>query len=336
MINNQKNETFLLQEFCLNLAIRGILSSSFGITSDEENEKIAHYYNVCWDEMELQLMGNLPDEKRKQLFDENLMALHEFAIRTKKQADDSIPNLKCPREHMFISKMRDAERLNSEQDRILMTPERIQADVITSLVGGIHTTGFVLTWLLYFLGKHKDVQQKLRQEIITAGPPSSTKDLFKNYPFLQQCINETLRVRCVAPWAARISDKEVELKDNSSEPIEHYIIPPNTPVIMALGVVQQDARIYPDPFEFKPERFETKTTKERKQKFSQFSFTPFGFAGNRICPGWNLSLVESSFVLTEILPNYEINLTNLEQNPGVDYGLVTKPRENVYVQLNSI
>jgi len=79
-----KNETFLLQEFCLNLAIRGILSSSFGITSDEENEKIAHYYNVCWDEMELQLMGNLPDEKRKQLFDENLMALHEFAIRTKK------------------------------------------------------------------------------------------------------------------------------------------------------------------------------------------------------------------------------------------------------------
>ena len=103
---------------------------------------------------------------------------------------------------------------------------RFQDDVVTALVGGLHTTGLLLTWLLYFFGKHPHIQALAREEVIRVGSPTSSHDVLKNYTFLHQCINETLRTRCLAPWAARINESELTLGE--------FTIPEKTPIILAL------------------------------------------------------------------------------------------------------
>ena len=39
-------------------------------------------------------------------------------------------------------------------------------DVITLVIGGYHTTGYGLTWVLHYMSLHQGVQDKVRTEII--------------------------------------------------------------------------------------------------------------------------------------------------------------------------
>ncbi len=43
--------------------------------------------------------------------------------------------------------------------------EELLGDVIAFMVGGFHTTGNLLTWFFYYVSMHKDVQEKVFQEM---------------------------------------------------------------------------------------------------------------------------------------------------------------------------
>lgn len=88
--------------------------------------------------------------------------------------------------------------------------------------------------------------------------------------YLRACIDETLRLSQVAPYAARVSDEDIYLKS--------YKLPAHTPIILALGISFTDENVFHDCGKFLPERF-------IDNDFPSFSFTPFGFAGKRNCPG---------------------------------------------------
>jgi cytochrome P450 len=65
-----------------------------------------------------------------------------------------------------------------------------------------------------------------------------------------------------------------------------------------------DARFFPDPLTFNPDRFRTESS------FEKFAYLPFG-GGKRICIGNQFALMESQIVLSTIAP--EINLTALRE-----------------------
>ncbi len=44
-------------------------------------------------------------------------------------------------------------------------PEYVASQVITFLVGGFHTTGNFLSWVLYYLAKHPECQERVWKEI---------------------------------------------------------------------------------------------------------------------------------------------------------------------------
>ena len=102
----------------------------------------------------------------------------------------------------------------------------------------------MLTWCLYYLAKYRDVQDKLRAELVSVLGPDADKNplTLSNYSNLMYCravVDETLRCAKIAPIAARCSENEHHLGP--------HVIPPCTPVIHALGVSLDDQDYYQEP-----------------------------------------------------------------------------------------
>ena len=74
---------------------------------------------------------------------------------------------------------------------------------------------------------------------------------------------------------------------------------------------------------FDPSRFDA----ENK---STYSFVPFGFAGQRKCPGYLFSYVEVATFLVAILRKYKVTRVSHDPVEKV-FGLVTSPKEDILV-----
>ena len=64
-----------------------------------------------------------------------------------------------------------------------------------------------------------------------------------------------------------------------------------------------------------------------------FGFEPFGFAGKRKCPGYRFAYVEMTIVLVTLLRKFKFELVE-GQVVTPEYGLVTKPKEEIWVTVS--
>ena len=81
---------------------------------------------------------------------------------------------------------------------------------------------------------------------------------------------------------------------------------------------------------FDQERFNKDKVKQRHSLASQ----PFRFAGKRKCPGYRFAYYEAYVFLSAIYQNFEIKLVE-GQNVEMIHGLVTMPKEEIWIQVQS-
>jgi cytochrome P450 len=86
-----------------------------------------------------------------------------------------------------------------------------------------------------------------------------------------------------------------------------YQLEPGTALVGCIYLTHQREDLYPQPKQFKPERF-------LERQFSPFEFLPFG-GGSRRCIGEALAQFEMKLVLATILSRYQLVLA--EQRPVV-------------------
>ncbi|UJR27121.1 hypothetical protein I4U23_008420 [Adineta vaga] len=316
MILWQSNEgkPLVLQAEMLSMAIRSITLAAFGSTILFGDEKrIEQAYNTCWHEMEMRIQGHAMDSKREVEFNEArkyfLDKVKEIIAECRQQSGD--------REKCFI------DYLLADEEHVL-SEEHICDEVITMFVGGFHTTGNLLTWVLYYLAKDQNVQQRLYDELVqTYETEFPSFEQIDQMTYLTNIINESLRLSVLAPWAARVSADEQII-------VCGQIIPAGTPIIQALGVVLEDEKIWSNPSEFNPDRFND----ENKKKISTLAFSPFGFAGKRICPGYRFAEYETSLFIAGIIRTYKVTLVDPTIPVIPVHGLVTAPKEEAFVRFN--
>ena len=166
-------------------------------------------------------------------------------------------------------------------------PLELRNETLSVFVAGRDTTGALLGWLFYFLARHPGVYGKLRATILAelgAGRATDEINLTKlrSCQYLQNCINETLRIAGVVPMNERVALKATTLpRGGGPDGTKPIFIPKGRQVLLANYAVQHRADIWgEDAEDFKPERW------ERRKIGSEF--VPFG-AGPRICPGRTLS-----------------------------------------------
>ena len=135
-----------------------------------------------------------PDDKEKwQDYEEKLKNLKDYIkeiLRAQRNARNEGDYEKAPLLDSLIDNADDEEQL--------------VGDITTFFIGGFHTTGNLLAWILYFLSIYPDCQEKLRQEL-----QSNSLEKFEDvndFPYLSQVIDESLRLSQSAPFAARVNE----------------------------------------------------------------------------------------------------------------------------------
>nr|AZP01944.1 cytochrome P450 CYP82D175 [Panax ginseng] len=191
----------------------------------------------------------------------------------------------------------------------------IDADIINKatclnlILAGSDTTKIALTWALSLLLNNRHVLEKAQAELdIHVGKDRHVDESdIKNLVYLQAIVKETLRLYPPSPiiaFRAAMEDCTISAA---------YEIPAGTRLIVNLWKIHRDERVWPEPNEFKPERFLT-SHKEVDLRGQHFEFLPFG-SGRRACPGSALALQSMHLTLASLLHCYDI--TNIS-NAGVD------------------
>ena len=111
------------------------------------------------------------------------------------------------------------------------------------------TTVTSILWTLFYLAHFKEVQNRVRKEILDflQDRPPRMDDLSK-LPFTEATLAEVARIRTVVP---------VGLPQSTSEDIhvDNVTIPKNTVIMSLLWAIHQDPEAWKNPEKFYPERF---------------------------------------------------------------------------------
>ncbi|GAX42700.1 cytochrome P450 [Tolypothrix sp. NIES-4075] len=190
-----------------------------------------------------------------------------------------------------------------------MTNEELRDELITMLFAGHETTATALTWALYWIHKLPDVRQKLLQELDSLGENPDSSIIFK-LPYLNAVYSETLRIYPVGMLNfPRVVRTPLSLCGHQLEP--------GTVVLGSIYLTHQREDLYPQPRQFKPERF-------LERQFSAYEYLPFG-GGARRCIGMAFAQFEMKVVLAKILSNLDLALVDNRDVKPKRRGLVTGP-----------
>nr|ACD75825.1 cytochrome P450 family 4 [Cyphoma gibbosum] len=180
-----------------------------------------------------------------------------------------------------------------------LTPLEIRSEVDTFLFEGHDTTASAISWILYSLCQHPDIQEKVQQEIDTVLKGRDSDEIewsdLPKFEFMTMVIKEGMRLHCPVPFISRVTQKPMIL--------EGFSIPAGSVCTIHIFNIHHNPVVWPDPWEFKPERFHPDNTKDR----DSFAFVPFS-AGPRNCIGQHFAMNEEKVMLSRLLRRYTFRL----------------------------
>ncbi|KAK4880255.1 hypothetical protein RN001_008401 [Aquatica leii] len=178
-----------------------------------------------------------------------------------------------------------------------MPEDAVMDELNTFLFAGQETTTSALSFLIYVLSKHSNVQEKLANEFLELFGDDFSKSLTYNdlqkTEYLDQVIKESLRLYTPAPFISRVL-KEDALFDG-------HVIPKNVTITVFIYGLHHQPSLYPNPELFDPDRFSIENSKNR----SVYSYIPFS-AGPRNCIGQKFVMLQLKHTIINIIRKFKI------------------------------
>ncbi len=185
---------------------------------------------------------------------------------------------------------------DEEGDGTGMDDTQLRDQAMTIFLAGHETTANALTWTFYLLSQNPEVEARLHAEIDEAlgGRLPSFDDLPK-LRYAEMVVAESMRLFSPA-WA--IGRQALE-----DFPLRDFVIPAKSMVLMSQWVMHRDARFWPDPERFDPERW----TPEARAARPKFAYFPFG-GGSRVCIGEQFAWMEAVLLLSTLAQRWRLRL----------------------------
>jgi len=177
-----------------------------------------------------------------------------------------------------------------------MTDEQVRDEILTLFTAGHETTAVALMWTWYLLSENPGVEEKLHAELDTVlnGRPPCTADL-EHLPYTRMVFSEVMRLYPPVWIMGRRALRDTPLGD--------YVIPKKSHVHVSQFLMHRDARYFPEPGRFDPQRW----TPEAVAARPKFSYFPFGGGGLQ-CIGEGFAWTEGLLVIATLASRWRMRL----------------------------
>lgn len=207
-----------------------------------------------------------------------------------------------------------------EETNEQMDDRQLRDEIMTMFLGGHETSSHTLSWGMLQLRRHPEMMERIRAEVDrVAGDEPLRFEHMAELEYTGMIINEMMRLDPVVWTIARTSIEPVSFANGLSFPAE-------TQFMIPIHAIHRNPKHWPDPEQFRPERFEDGPPKgERKH-----SFMPFG-AGPRICIGLNLARLELAAILASLLRRFDVDV--LSASARYEAAITVAPTSPIEIRL---
>ncbi|KAJ3616130.1 hypothetical protein MTP99_004897 [Tenebrio molitor] len=230
----------------------------------------------------------------------------------KMQNDEFLPKTK----KAFLDLMLDA----TVDDRPL-TQKEIQEEVDTFMFEGHDTTASAMSFAIFCLANHPEVQAKAleeQRELFGSNKnPSPTYADLQSMKYLEQVIKEALRLYPTVPFFGRKTNQPI---------VDGSIIPEGITITLFAYAIHRDPQYFEDPEKFNPSRFDKIDGK------LPYCFIPFS-AGPRNCIGQKFAVLELKSTLSKIIRNFELMPSTPEHKVQLSLEAVLKSANGIKISL---
>ena len=192
-----------------------------------------------------------------------------------------------------------------------MSAQQLRDELVTMLSAGHETTANALGFALHLLAENPAALERVHRELdeVLDGRMPSAADV-PQLPYLARAIQESMRLYPPVWIHARSAEKPDEIGGQRIAPGEIMVLPQ--------WAIHRDARYWPDPLRFDPDRFLPDRSEDRP-KYAWFGFS----GGQRKCIGDHFARLETVLVLATLLSSVRIESVRnkpVELEAGVTLG----------------
>jgi len=174
--------------------------------------------------------------------------------------------------------------------------QTVVANSIFFMVAGHESTSTALSWMLYLLAQHPEIQTRARNEIDSQlgdhRQNQPTLDDYLKLKFVEMIIKEGLRLYPPAAFNVRTSIKDTTLGG--------YKVAKGTHVFFPVREIHRHSASFSEPKKFDPDRWQP----ENLDVMQKGSFLPFNL-GVHNCIGQRFAMIEMRVVLATMLQRFE-------------------------------
>ncbi|WP_436493812.1 cytochrome P450 [Actinokineospora sp. HUAS TT18] len=209
-----------------------------------------------------------------------------------------------------------------DHDGTGMSPLQLHREVLNLIIGGYETTSNTVSWLMYMVGQHPDVQAKLHAEVdsVLGGRVPGFDDVLK-LTYTRQVVDETLRLYTPAWQTMRSSVEEDEICG--------YRIPAKSDLYLNMFTLHRHRDYWTDPDTFEPDRFLPSEVAKRPRH----AYIPFA-SGPRNCIGKHFALTELVIILAMITQAYRVVIPEKLRDVQVEPLITLHPKGGVHLRMD--
>uniref|UniRef100_A0A8C5E4H5 unspecific monooxygenase n=1 Tax=Gouania willdenowi TaxID=441366 RepID=A0A8C5E4H5_GOUWI len=185
-----------------------------------------------------------------------------------------------------------------------LTDHEIISQATMFVFAGYETSSATLCFLVYCLARNPKIMKCLQKEIDATFPNKDpvTYEALMQMEYLDSVVNEGLRLYPPLARLERMAKETVKINGTT--------IPKGMLVMVPVYALHRDSDLWPEPEEFKPERF----SKENKQSINPYTYLPFGI-GPRNCLGMRFAMALVKLALVEVLQTYSFEVCQETEIP---------------------
>lgn len=201
-----------------------------------------------------------------------------------------------------------------------MTNQQLRDEVMTLVLAGHETTANALSWTLYLLSKHPDVERRLVREVreVLDGRAPTFADM-PRLAYAERVIQESMRLYPPA-WA-------FEREAVAADQLGGYGIEPGTMVAIVPFTMHRNTKYWSNPEGFDPDRF----APEHADSRPKCAYIPFG-DGARVCIGRSFAMMEAKIILAMLVQRFTLPLVS--GHPiEMDARITLRPKHGIKVRL---